>query len=215
MKKIISMIVAFSCMVCISNAQEYKTQVRDRILFGLKAGTNFSNVYDEKGEEFDAKSKTGLAAGAFVAIPIGEYLGIQPEILFSQKGFKAKGGILGSSYDFTRTTNYIDVPLLVAVKPVEFLTLVAGPQYSYLLKEKYDFENASTSIEQEEEFINDNIRKNTLSFTGGVDININHIVLGARAGWDFLNNNGDGTSTTPRYKNAWLQATVGYRVYYL
>lgn len=208
------MIVAVACVAYHSKAQEDRTEVRDRVLFGLKAGTNFSNVYDTKGEEFDAEAKLGLAAGAFATIPIGKYFGIQPEILFSQKGFKAKGNLLGSTYDFTRTTNYIDVPLLIAVKPIEFLTLVAGPQYSYLLKQKYDFENASTSIEQEEEFINDNIRKNTLSFTGGVDINLKHIVLGARAGWDFLNNNGDGTSTTPRYKNVWLQATLGYRFYY-
>jgi hypothetical protein len=32
-----------------------------------------------------------------------------------------------------------------------------------------------------------------------------------RGSWDLKNNNGDGTSTTPRYKNVWYQATVGYR----
>jgi hypothetical protein len=36
---------------------------------------------------------------------------------------------------------------------------------------------------------------------------MNNIVIGARAGWDLLNNKGDGTSTTPRYKNMWYQAT--------
>jgi hypothetical protein len=211
MKKIILIIGAITTMSNFSNAQE--TDLRERLLFGLKAGVNYSNVYDAQGEEFQADPKLGLAAGAFVAIPIGKYLGIQPEVLYSQKGFKATGRILGGTYEFTRTTSFIDVPLLVSFKPSEFLTLVAGPQYSYLIKQTDVFANASTSILQEQEFENDNIRKNILCLTGGVDLTLKHIVLGARVGWDIQNNNGDGTSSTPRYKNVWYQATVGYRFY--
>ena len=66
-------------------------------------------------------------------------------------------------------------------------------------------------MEQETEFENDNLRKNTLCFKGGVDINLKNIVLSARAGWDILKNNGSEASTTPRYKNVWYQATIGYR----
>lgn len=211
MKKIILIIGAVTTMANFSSAQE--TDLRERLLFGLKAGVNYSNVYDSQGEEFQADPKLGVAAGAFVAIPIGKYLGIQPEVLYSQKGFKATGRILGGTYEFTRTTNFIDIPLLVSFKPSEFLTLLAGPQYSYLIKQSDVFANASTSILQEQEFENDNIRKNILCLTGGVDLTLKHIVLGARVGWDIQNNNGDGTSTTPRYKNVWYQATVGYRFY--
>jgi len=194
-------------------AQEDRTDVRESFTLGLKAGTNFSNVYDSQGEQFDADGKFGLAAGAFLAIPIGKYLGIQPEILISQKGFKATGSILGSNYSMTRTTNYIDIPVFFMLKPSEFITIMAGPQFSYLVSQKDAFKNATTSIEQEQEFENASIRKNTLCFVAGVDINLRHIVLGARAGWDVQNNRGDGTSTTPRYKNSWLQATIGYRFY--
>lgn len=211
MKKIILIIGAVTTMANFSSAQE--TDLRERLLFGLKAGVNYSNVYDTQGEEFQADPKLGLAAGAFIAIPIGKYLGIQPEVLYSQKGFKATGRILGGYYEFTRTTNFIDVPLLLSFKPSEFLTLLAGPQYSYLIKQSDVFSNSSTSILQEQEFENDNIRKNILCLTGGADLTLKHIVLGARVGWDIQNNNGDGTSTTPRYKNVWYQATVGYRFY--
>ncbi|MES2397450.1 MAG: porin family protein [Bacteroidota bacterium] len=211
MKKIILIIGAVTTMANFSSAQE--TDLRERLLFGLKAGVNYSNVYDTQGEEFQADPKLGLAAGAFIAIPIGKYLGIQPEVLYSQKGFKATGRILGGNYEFTRTTSFIDVPLLVSFKPSEFLTLLAGPQYSYLIKQSDVFANSSTSILQEQEFENDNVRKNILCLTGGVDLTLKHIVLGARVGWDIQNNNGDGTSSTPRYKNVWYQATVGYRFY--
>jgi len=214
MKKLILMIAGLSLMTTAVRSQDANTtDLRGRALFGLKAGGNYSNVYDSEGEFFNADPKAGLAMGAFVAIPVGKYLGIQPELLFSQKGFRASGQILGNSYYFTRTTNFIDVPLLFAFKPGEFLTLVAGPQYSYLLSQKDVWTNSSSSFEQEQEFNNDNIRKNILCLTGGIDLTLKHIVLSARAGWDIQNNNGDGTSSTPRYKNVWYQGTIGYRFY--
>ena len=213
MKKIVITLSIFSAMINIVNAQSNETDFRDKLTLGLKAGLNFSNVYDSQGEAFKTDPKFGLAAGAFLAIPIGKYLGVQPEILISQKGFHATGIILGNTYNFTRTTSYVDIPLLFLFKPSEFISIVGGPQYSYLVKQTDVFANATTSIEQQTEFVNDNIRKNIFCFTGGIDLNLKHIVLGARAGWDVLNNNGDGTSTTPRYKNVWYQGTIGYRFY--
>jgi hypothetical protein len=212
MKKLILIVAALS-VGGTGIAQENKTDFRDKLTFGLKSGVNYSNVYDSEGEDFKASPKFGLAAGAFLAIPMGKYFGIQPEVLFSQKGFQATGKILGSSYNFTRTTDYLDVPLFFILKPGEFFTVLAGPQYSYLMRQTDVFANATTNIEQETEFVNDNALKNTLSVVGGFDINLKHIVLGARAGWDVTNNNGDGTSSAPRYKNAWYQATIGYRFY--
>jgi hypothetical protein len=112
----------------------------------------------------------------------------------------------------SRTTNYIDVPVLFSVKPGRVITLLAGPQFSYLMRQKDVFKSSTLNTAQAQEFRNDDIRKNTLSFLGGIDFNLNRFVVGTRMGWDVLNNNGDGTSTTPRYKNVWLQATVAYRL---
>lgn len=213
MKKLLLILIGVTFFAYESKAQDDRTLMRDRVLFGLKAGINSSNVYATEGEGFTPAAKAGLAAGVFLSIPILDYVGIQPELLISQKGFNATGSIAGNVYELTRTTTYLDIPLLVAVKPISFITLLAGPNFSYLLKEKYAFENASTTIEQEEDFMNDEIRKGTLSFGGGLDINLNHFVLGARAFWDLQKNNGDKDSTTPRYKNTWYQATLGYRFY--
>ncbi len=190
-----------------------QTDSREQFVAGLKIGTNYSNVYDAEGEEFDADPKFGWVTGAFFSIPVGAYLGVQPEILFSQKGFNATGRLLGETYEFTRTTNYIDVPIYFALKPSSSVSILAGPQYSYLIKQRDVFTNNGSSLVQEEEFENDNIRKNIFCFSGGLDINVNHIVLGTRVGWDITRNNGDGTSATPRYKNVWYQATLGYRFY--
>ena len=187
------------------------TDNRSEVSLGIKGGVNLSNVYDSEGEDFVADSKFGFAIGGFISIPIGQYFGIQPEVLFSQKGFKSSGTFLGSSYEMTRTSNFIDVPILVSFKPVENVSLLFGPQFSYLTKQTDDFEGGTISATQEEEFSNANLRKNTFGLTGGVDFNVDRMVIGLRAGWDVKRNNGDGTSDTPQYKNMWYQATMGFR----
>jgi len=185
--------------------------LREKLTFGVKGGVNISNVWDEQGQDFEADRKVGFAGGVFLGIPLGPVFGLQPEIMLSQKGFQATGTLLSLPYSFTRTTTYLDIPLQLQIKPVEMITLLAGPQYSYLLKERNVYTFDANSTAQEEEFNNDNPRKNILGFIVGADINISHLVLSGRACWDFQSNNGDGTSSTPRYKNQWLQFTAGFR----
>lgn len=206
-------IILIMCFFSIASLRAQNDEERrENLEFGVKAGFNISNVWDSRGQEFDADPKVGFAGGVFLGIPLGEILGIQPELLLSQKGFQGEGTLFGSSYSFSRTTTYLDVPLQVQLKPTNYLTFVAGPQFSYLLhqNDKYSFGSAST--EQEEEFENDNIRKNILGFVGGFDIILQSIVLSGRVGWDFQNNHGDGSSSTPRYKNRWAQMTVGIKI---
>jgi Outer membrane protein beta-barrel domain len=212
MTKKILLLAIVSITIHYASAQILKKTNASTINFGGKFGLNSSNVYDSKGQDFIADSKAGLAFGGFVQIPLTNFIGVQGEILFSQKGFKGRGTLLGSPYNYTRTTNYLDIPILLALKPAEILTVVLGPQYSYLLSEKNEFTNTLFTTMQEQQFNNDNIRKNTLCFIGGVDVNLQRFVISARAGWDVRNNAGDGTNNTPRYKNIWYQATIGYRL---
>ena len=185
---------------------------RELLSFGLKAGLNMSNVWDSKGQDFVADPKYGLAGGAFVSLPIGKYIGVQPELMISQKGFKGSGSLLGIGYSYTRTTTFLDVPLLVQFKPIEYFTILAGPQFSYLFNEKNVYTFGSNSTEQEQAFNNEDPRNNILGFVIGADLNIEMLVISARAAWDFQTNNNNSVSTTPRYKNQLLQLTVGFRI---
>ncbi|MBA4304835.1 MAG: PorT family protein [Sphingobacteriaceae bacterium] len=185
---------------------------RNTPTFGVKAGINRSNVWDEQGQDFQADAKTGFVGGAFLVIPLSTYLGLQPEILLSQKGLQGSGTLLLVPYSFTRTTTYIDVPLMLQVKPLEMLSIVFGPQYSFLIRERNVYSFGGNNVVLEEAFNNDNIRKNLLGAIIGADFTVDHLVISGRAGWDFLNNHGDGTSSTPRYKNQWLQLTVGFKI---
>ncbi len=206
MKRTIIIAAAFAFFAACLNAQD-----RDELHFGIKAGANLSNVYDVKGQDFSADYKFGFAGGIFVAIPLGDYLGIQPEALFSQKGYESNGNVLGAAYKITHTADYIDIPILLQIKPGDFLTVLIGPQYSYLVSTKNKFESSLLTVQQQNDFDNINIRKNILGVLGGLDFNIRNAVIGARVGWDLIHNNGDGTSTSPRYRNMWYQATLGFR----
>lgn len=216
MKKIAIGIFLITLIPALSTAQtteENRTDYRTKFMAGFRFGGNYSNVYDTRGEEFNTDPKAGWAVGAFLTIPINQLIGVQPEFMFSQKGFKGTGSILGAKYDLTRTSNFIDVPIFLALKPSEFITLLAGVQYSYLLSQTDAFKSGVTTIEQEREFLNENVRKNLFGLTAGFNINLKHLVLGVRAGYDMTSNNGDGTSSTPRYRSSFYQATIGYRFY--
>ncbi len=199
-------------IVNIVDAQKTKSDFSSGLHLGLKVGLNRSNVYDSKTQDFSDNPKIGFVGGAFVSIALNELISIQPEFLYSQKGFKGTGITLGQSYSFKRTTNFIDVPIFLAIRPASFVTLLVGPQFSYLVSQKDDFDVTMFSSSQEQQFQNTDLRKNLLCFVGGLDFNLASTVISTRLGWDVQRNNGDGTTSVPNYKNAWIQLTLGYRL---
>jgi hypothetical protein len=209
MKKL-SLIIASALFISASiSAQD---DSRERIHLGGKAGLNISNIYDTQGQNSSTDPKAGFAGGGFVAIPIGKYLGFQPELIFAQKGYTATNVNEGGTFTYTRTTGHLEIPLLLQIKPVSFISLVVGPQYSFMTYREESFKSNTVTIIQQEEIQNDNIRKNTLGAVTGIDFYVlKHLLISGRVGWDLQDNNGDGTANFPRYRNVWVQTTVGLR----
>lgn len=185
-------------------AQTTTTDTRDELHVGIKAGANYSNVYSESGEGYVADGKTGLAAGVFVSIPLGKLIGIQPELMYSQKGFKTEGAV----FDGSITSNFLDVPILLQIKPTENISLLAGPQFSYLLSTKYELNGFSTI---DEEDLDDNNNRATLGISAGVDFTIQSFLISARGAWDLSKVNKDNSTSDINYKNQLFQLTLGYR----
>lgn len=196
-------------------AQTVAPDSRSEFKVGFKGGLSLSNIYDQENQDYVADNKTGYFLGGFLSIPLGKYIGFQPEVLYSQKGFKASGnvgsigGVGGFNYDFSRTSNFIDIPLQLQLKPIEYVTILAGPQFSYLVDTKDTFNNTSNT-QVEDDISSDNYKKNIFGFVVGADINIQHFVISGRAGWDISKSDKDGDDTTPRYKNRVIQLGVGY-----
>ncbi|MEX0648902.1 MAG: porin family protein [Balneolaceae bacterium] len=201
----------FIVLLCLGFTGSVAAQTSEQDEFslkaGLKVGFNNSNVWDERDHEAVADSKIGLAGGMFLFIPVGNVIGLQPELLISQKGYRHSYDFSGSSYFFRRTATYLDIPLQVFINPGELFTLVAGPQYSYLLhqKDRHNYDESS-----QPEFDIGNVRQSSFGFTGGVDFEFKQFVFSFRLMWDLLEHDGD--SSTPRYRNQSAQFTVGYKL---
>jgi len=108
----------------------------DNTGFGLKGGINLAEVNGNPGTYFSLPKKTvSFHAGAYTQFSITYKFSIQPEILFSRKGFKAgNSGVAGSTNNFS--LDYFEVPVLFSFLFVNNLSLLVGPQASLLITVK-------------------------------------------------------------------------------
>src|SRR5690554_6079405 len=216
MKKTIKSTILSGIMVLLSVSIAIGQGLDDQRMkfgFGIKAGANYAGIYDEKAENFVADGKFGFTVGAWVSMPLAPLLALQPEIAFNQKGFESKGQFLGLDYKAAHTSNYVDLPVLLALRPAKWLNIVAGPQFSFLISQSTKLEIGDFNNEAKEEFDKDNfsIRKFTVGLHAGLDFVFSKVYVSPRVGLDFLDNNGDGTTNNPKYKNIYGQLTLGYR----
>lgn len=184
--------------------EPYNMDAREELKVGIKAGINYSNVYSESGDDYVADGKVGFAGGVFVSIPLNQIIGIQPELLYSQKGFKTEG----TFFDGKVTSNHLDLPVHLQIKPTENISLLVGPQLSYLLSTKYEIDGLSLV---DEEDLEDENNRATFGISAGVDFTVQNFLISARGSWDLSKFNKDNSTSDINYKNQLFQITLGYR----
>ena len=140
---------AFLATALLATAAISSAQAQD-IRFGLRAGANYSNLSGNIKNEDTYNNKVGFLGGVMLNVPLlaEDLLSIQPEILYSQKGFENKptefSSVLGKQKrEGNVNYNYIDVPLLLKFKALGFVA-EAGPQYSYLLSSNNETKTTTT-----------------------------------------------------------------------
>jgi len=177
---------------------------------GFKGGLSIATIAKTGDNSYSTTPLYGFNGGAVILLPLGKVIALQPEVLFSQKGYRSRGSGVFGDYDYRRYNNFLDIPLLLRINASQDLGIVIGPQYSFLLNTHTNFKSGTTSYEQTVDNDNDNITKNIFGGVIGLDINLSHnLFLYGRYTIDFKNNNGDGTSSTPAYKNQVFQAGLG------
>ncbi len=186
------------------NSQEPSARI------GIKGGLSAATMVKSGDNKYSTDPLFGFNAGGILILPLGRVIALQPEVLYSQKGYHAMGSGLLGDYDYRRTLNFLDIPLLLRLNLSKELGIVAGPQYSYLLSTHTNFKNGSASYQETVKNENDNIRKNIFGGVIGADLNLgDNFFLYGRYTIDFKNNNGDGSSSTPAYKNQTIQVGAG------
>lgn len=113
-----------------------------QIKVGLKAGFDFGNV--KFPAPSDTKTRVAFYGGLKTEIAAGKKFIVQPEILYSQKGFAFSP--LGNSKGGHVNINYISVPLLAGYRPADKLTVLAGPEFNYLINAKSHIEEVSSDL---------------------------------------------------------------------
>ena len=146
MKKTAFVAAALLATAVVSSAQAQTPR------FGFRAGANYSNLAGNIQNQETYNNKIGFLGGVILNIPVTEdgFFSVQPEILYSQKGFENKPtqytGLLGGKQQREGQVNYnyLDVPVLLKVK-ASGLIFEAGPQYSYLLSANNQTKTTTTS----------------------------------------------------------------------
>jgi len=103
------------------------------ITFGVKGGINIADVSTDAIDFEDLTSaKTGFVGGAFATFGLGGVFALQPELLYSQKGFEFQDEVF--DIDAQLATNYFEIPLLLKAQlGVAMLrpAVYAGPVLSF------------------------------------------------------------------------------------
>ncbi|TGE20280.1 PorT family protein [Hymenobacter aquaticus] len=203
------------------------------VRLGLRAGANYSNLAGDVQNESTYNNKIGFMGGIILNAPlVGDgFLSVQPEILYSQKGFENKPteykNLLGTTQkrEGKVNYNYLDVPVLVKVN-AGGLVFEAGPQYSYLLSIKDETRvtttsgltgNTSTSTTHDQKNL-DQLNRNELGYVAGVGyqasngLSLNLRYTGAFS--DFVKSNNDTyfDGDLKNARNSALQLSLGYLI---
>lgn len=180
---------------------------------GGRVGVNFSNVIRTGDDDFETEFKPGLHAGITIDIPLVDRLSFAPEIMYSQKGYKSSGRtLLGAENDYSVTTNFIEIPVLLKIGASNGFNIHLGPQISFLTSTTEKFESGDEDYRRTVKAENDNLRKNIIGGVLGAGFNLGtNTSLTARYALDLQKNNGDGDSETPEFKNQVIQVGLGIR----
>lgn len=192
------------------------------IRIGVKGGANLSNLSGDLTNEDRYENKFGFHGGVMLNVGLLDdgFLSIQPEVLFSQKGFTYADDefTIGGNrfkYDGDVTYNYIDVPVLLKIKAGS-VYFEAGPQYSYLLKVKNDFKitsNGNPVTQTSNTSDLDNINRNEIGYAAGLGYQSEGgFLFGLRYNGSFTDFGKDGyqDADTRNARNSVFQASVGF-----
>lgn len=179
MKKIF-VIAFFACFTAV-NAQG--------IDFGFKAGANFASI---NGAD-NADNITSWHAGAALELNFVPTFSVQVEGLYSSQGAKVE------DEDFR--LDYISVPVMAKFYLLEDrLSLMAGPQFSFLVNDDNPFASAGDAYDN---------NSFDIAAAGGLELKIiKGLFAQARytIGFNDVNDTFDG-------KNAVFQVSVGYYIF--
>jgi hypothetical protein len=158
---------------------------------GIKGGANWANQDVSTME--DINTVTSYHLGAYVNLNFSDKWGITPEVLYSAYGTEWNN----AKVDF----DYVSIPVMLRFKPIDLVSLEAGPQFSLLTKA--NMENTGD--------VKDQLKSNDFGLAFGAGL---HLPLGFNAGARYVlgfTDINDVSSTS--IKNRVFQIYVGWTIF--
>ena len=177
---------------------------------GVKGGINIADVdADVEGLPDVIDSKTGFVGGAFASFGLGGLFAIQPELLYSQKGFEASEGDLSAQLG----TNYFEIPVLLKaqfnlamLRPAVY----AGPVVSFETGCTVSVLGVSVDCDTDEGFVDRKKSDWGAVFGANVDLFVGPVMLLLDARYQLgLTNLADVPDSTDEVKNRVWQIMAG------
>jgi hypothetical protein len=183
---------------------------RPERMFGAQVGLNLADVGGPGADGGGTEARVGFLAGLFGSIPVGENLAIQPELLYTQKGFK----ITDNGATANLKLSYVQVPVFGKISfPSESTTpfLVAGPSLGLKVGCRVSARSQGVSVgidcqNDTESVISASSTDFSLVVGGGVELG--DAIVSAR--YDHGISNIDSAAGAPSTSNRTLTISVGY-----
>ena len=175
-----------------------------QITYGVQAGATIANwkgdalqslndVVDLSNGFVTTKSKTGISIGGYVNIPVTDKISFEPGLQYAQKGYTMQGDLkvdalkfLGVNASAKVEAHYIDIPLVLKAELAKGLSIYAGPQVSYLVKNNLHL-NAGIlgiSLYNDRLDITDNFNRVDMGLAGGIGYKFDN-GFNIKAGYDY------------------------------
>ncbi|GAA4306811.1 porin family protein [Nibribacter koreensis] len=216
------------------------TQAQNPLQVGLKAGGNYSNLAGDASAYTNSRQSNslylrtdkvggmfGLQAGVFLALPLSDRFSLQPEVLYSGKGYsftqsrqsvETFGDQVEEEYKFR--SHYLDVPLLAQARVGSFY-LEAGPALSFLVAAKEDLTQTFSYPEWSEKTTEERhtstsstagTRRVSLGYALGAGYALpNGVGIGLRYSGDFTSlAENEYNGETPNVRNSVVQVSLSY-----
>lgn len=215
-----------TCFVLTSYGQD------EKIAIGLRGGLNIASIsntgsasasFGGYGSSVKYKSRLAPHFGVYSEIKFNDFISLQPEVLFSMKGYKyessSSGGGSSSEYTLDAGLNYIDIPLQLRFNFGKGFHLLGGPSFSILMSAKAKSESTVTSggstvTTKETDTDKEGLNTMDVGVYIGVgyqlDMGLNFAIRWAR-GFSNLYED-DGSTVTIHQSNNVFQFTVGYNL---
>jgi hypothetical protein len=150
---------------------------------GVKGGITLADV-PKVGELIDLPGvstalRKGFAAGGFLTVRFDNGFGIQPEVLYTQKGVKLTASVDTVSAEITLKTDFVDVPILARYTFGRGARgyVFAGPSFDFKASAKVKTNVIGVS---EEEDIAEDVENFELALVFGGGVELGPVLVEAR-----------------------------------